>query len=128
VITVINRWAWKDPHYHIRGLNWVPRPWAEYIIRRRGRSKQDAAFRDMQRLGEMHYFGYPAFVRLARHHGFRVHDLNEADLLAGKLYSPKRTRRLLRAALRAVRLERLTYRLQRRWYAGVFELALVKER
>ena len=128
VITVINRWAWKDPHYHIRGLNWVPRPWAEYIIRRRGRSKQDAAFRDMQRLGEMHYFSYPAFVRLARHHGFRVHDLNEADLLAGKLYSPKRTRRLLRAALRAVRLERLTYRLQRRWYAGVFELALVKER
>ena len=128
VITVINRWAWKDPHYHIQGLNWVPRPWAEYIIRRRGRSKQNAAFRDMQRLGEMHYFSYPAFVRLARHHGFRVHDLNEADLLAGKLYSPKRTRRLLRAALRAVRLERLTYRLQRRWYAGVFELALVKER
>ncbi|MDP9310301.1 MAG: class I SAM-dependent methyltransferase [Chloroflexota bacterium] len=128
LVTAINRWAWKDPHYHMRGLNWLPRPWAERIILRRGRSKLGAAFQDMQRLSEMHYFTYPAFVRLARRHGFRVHDLKEAELRRGTLHSPKTTRRFIRAILRALRLERPAYRLQRHWYVGMFELALVKER
>jgi 2-polyprenyl-3-methyl-5-hydroxy-6-metoxy-1,4-benzoquinol methylase len=127
LVTAINRWAWKDPHYHIRGLNWLPRPWAERLIRRRGRSKEGAAFQDMQRLSEMHYFSYGAFVRLARRYGFRVYDLKERELLAGKLHSPRRSRRLIRSALRALRLERAAYRAQRQWYVGMFELALVKE-
>lgn len=128
LVTVINRWAWKDPHYHIRGLNWLPRPWAERMIHRRGRSKEGAAFQDMQRLSEMHYFTYPAFARLARRHGFRVHDIKEAELHLGTLHSPKRTRRLVRAILRSLGLERLAYRLHRHWYVGMFELALAKER
>ncbi len=128
LVTAINRWAWKDPHYHIRGLNWLPRPWAEWLIRRRGRSKEGAAFQDMQRLSEMHYFSYGDFVRLAARYGFRVHDLKERELRAGKLHSPKRSRRLIRGTLRALGLERLAYRAQRQWYVGMFELALVKER
>lgn len=128
LVTAINRWAWKDPHYHIHGLNWLPHPWAERFIERRGRSKAGAAFRDMQRLSEMHYFSYGAFVRLAARHGFRVHDLREMELRAGNLHSPKRTRRLIRAGLRTLGLERIGYAAQRRWYVGMFELALVKER
>lgn len=128
LVTAINRWAWKDPHYHIRGLNWIPRAWAEQLIRRRGRSKEGAAFQDMQRLSEMHYFSYGDFVRLARRYGFRVHDLKERELRAGKLHSPRRSRRLIRSALRTLGLERLAYRAQRQWYVGMFELALVKER
>ncbi|HEX6289945.1 MAG TPA: class I SAM-dependent methyltransferase [Herpetosiphonaceae bacterium] len=128
LVTAINRWAWKDPHYHIRGLNWLPRPWAEWLIRRRGRSKEGAAFQDMQRLSEMHYFSYGAFVRLAARYGFRVYDLKERELRAGKLHSPRRSRRLMRGALRRLGLERLAYRAQRQWYVGMFELALVKER
>jgi SAM-dependent methyltransferase len=128
LVTAINRWAWKDPHYHIRGLNWIPRSWAERLIRRRGRSKEGAAFQDMQRLSEMHYYSYGDFVKLARRYGFRVHDLKERELRAGKLHSPKRSRRLIRSALRALGLERPAYRAQRQWYVGMFELALVKER
>jgi len=128
LVTAINRWAWKDPHYHIRGLNWLPRAWAEKLIQRRGRSKENAAFQDMQRLSEMHYFSYGDFVELTRRYGFRVHDLKERELRAGKLHSPKRSRRLIRSALRALGLERLAYRAQRQWYVGMFELALVKER
>lgn len=127
LVTAINRWAWKDPHYHIRGLSWLPRGWAEKVIARRGRSKQHAAFQDMQRLSEMHYFSYPAFVRLARRHGFRVYDLKEAELRAGRLRSPRRSRRAMRAVLRLLGVERMAYRLQRHWYAGMFEVALVKE-
>ncbi|HEY3231003.1 MAG TPA: class I SAM-dependent methyltransferase, partial [Roseiflexaceae bacterium] len=38
LLTVINRFAYRDPHYHLPLLNWLPRPVAEAIIERRGRS------------------------------------------------------------------------------------------
>jgi SAM-dependent methyltransferase len=126
LLTVINRRAWVDPHYHIRGINWLPRPLAEAIIARRGRSKASAAFRDMQRLSEMHYYGYREFERLAARYGFRTRDLREELLREGRLHSPKLTRRAARGALRAAGLEPAAYRLQRSYYTGMFELALVK--
>lgn len=126
LITAINRRAWVDPHYHIRGLNWLPRPVAEGVIAVRGRSKAGAAFRDMQRLSEMHYFHYPELVRLCAQLGFRVRDLREEQLRAGRFVSRKASRRAIRGALRAVGLEGAAYRAQRRWYVGMFELALQK--
>jgi SAM-dependent methyltransferase len=127
LITVINRRAWIDPHYHMRGINWMPRPFAEWLIARRGRSKQGAAFRDMQRLSDMHYFEYQTFTALAARCGFCVRDLREEELLRGTLYSPKPAHRIARAALRRLGLERAAYRLQRDWYTGMFELGLVKQ-
>jgi hypothetical protein len=127
LITVINRRAWIDPHYHMRGINWLPRPLAEWLIARRGRSKRGAAFRDMQRLSEMHYFEYHTFAALAARCRFSVRDLREEELLRGTLYSPKPTHRIARAALRRLGLERAAYRLQRDWYTGMFELGLVKQ-
>ncbi|NTW01214.1 MAG: class I SAM-dependent methyltransferase [Oscillochloris sp.] len=126
LITAINRRAWIDPHYHMRGINWLPRSLAELIIAVRGRTKSGATFRDMQRLSEMHYFYYGEFVRLCKRHGFRVKDLRQEQLRRGKLRSPKPSRRAIRLALRAVGLEGLAYRAQRRWYVGMFELDLEK--
>lgn len=127
LLTVVNRHAWVDPHYHIRGINWLPRAWAERLIARSGRSKQNAAFRDMQRLSTMHYFYYGEFVALAQRYGFSVRDLREELLRKGQLGSRRRSRRVIRALLRAVGLEGPAYRLQRRWYMGVFELALTRQ-
>ena len=127
LITVINRRAWIDPHYHMRGINWLPRPLAEWLIARRGRSKQGAAFRDMQRLSEMHYFEYHTFAALAARCRFSVRDLREEELLRGTLYSPKLAHRIARAALHRLGLERAAYRLHRDWYAGMFELGLIKQ-
>lgn len=126
LITAINRRAWVDPHYHIRGLNWLPRPLAETIIAWRGRSKSGAAFRDMQRLSEMHYFHYAELLQLCAALGFAVRDLREEQLRAGRLRSPKPSRRALRAVLRGLGVEPVAYRAQRRWYVGMFELALKK--
>jgi hypothetical protein len=126
LLTAINRRAWVDPHYHLRGINWLSRPLAERIIALQGRSKRGAAFRDMQRLSEMHYFFYDEFVRLAEHHGFSVRDLREEQLRAGALHSPKASRRAIRGALRRLGLEDAAYRAQRRWYVGMFELALCR--
>lgn len=126
LITAINRRAWVDPHYHMWGVNWLPRPMAEAIITVRGRSKAGTAFRDMQRLSEMHYFHYPDLVRLCESLGFQVRDLREEQLRAGRLMSRKASRRAIRALLRRVGLEMAAYRLQRRWYVGMFELALTR--
>lgn len=126
LLTAINRRAWVDPHYHIRGLNWLPRPLAEAVIARRGRSKAGAAFRDMQRLSAMHYFHWGEFVRLCARHGFALRDLREEQLREGSLHSPRPSRRALRGILRMLGLERLAYKAQRRWYVGMFEVALKK--
>ena len=126
-LTVINRRAWVDPHYHIRGLNWMPRSMAEWFIQRRGRSKIGSAFTDMQQLSDMHYYDYPAFVALAKHHGYTTVDMNEDAVRTGAFVSLKPSRRALRAGLRAVGLEALAYRAQRAWYTGMFELVLTKE-
>ncbi len=127
LITVINRRAWIDPHYHMRGINWMPRPFAEWLIAHRGRSKRGAAFRDMQRLSDMHYFEYRTFTVLAARCGFRVRDFREEELLRGTLFSPKPVRRIARAALRRLGLEHTAYRLQRDWYASMFELGLIRQ-
>jgi SAM-dependent methyltransferase len=126
IVTVINRWAWNDPHYHLRGINWFPRWWAEGIVALRGRSKTGAAFRDMQRLSDMHYFSYHAFVALAQRSGFTVRDLREEALLEGTLPSPRRSRRLIRGVLHLAGLEHLAYQFERQWFMGMFELALCK--
>ncbi len=127
LITAINRRAWIDPHYHMRGINWLPRPLAELVIELRGRTKRGAAFRDMQRLSEMHYFHYHELVRLCNQLGFTVTDLREQALLAGQLPSRKPLRRAIRRVLRRIGLEQAAYRWQRRFYAGMFELDLCKE-
>lgn len=127
LITAINRRAWIDPHYHMRGINWLPRPMAELVIELRGRTKRGAAFRDMQRLSSMHYFHYHELVRICERLGFRVTDLREQALLAGKLSSRRPLRRAIRRVLRQIGLEQAAYRWQRRLYTGMFELDLRKE-
>lgn len=125
-LTVINRRAWVDPHYHIRGLNWIPRSWAEWYIERQGRSKANSNFRDMQRLSTMHYFDYPEFVAIAQQHGFTSIDMNEIAVREGRFISQKSSRRRIRNTLRALGLEGIAYRMQRAWYTGMFELVLTK--
>ncbi|NJN17793.1 MAG: class I SAM-dependent methyltransferase [Oscillochloris sp.] len=124
LITAINRRAWVDPHYHMRGINWLPRPLAELLIAARGRTKRGASFRDMQKLSEMHYYHYDALVQLCVRLGFTVVDMRERRLRSGSLYSPRPSRRMLRSALRSLGLEAPAYQAQRRWYVGMFELDL----
>lgn len=74
-VTVINRLALTDPHYHLRFVNWLPRALGEKYIAWRRRTKQ-APLRDRQSLGAMHYFTFDAFRQLAGRFGFQVCDLN----------------------------------------------------
>lgn len=73
-MTVINRYALVDPHYHLRFVNYLPRPLGEKYIVWRQRTK-DSQLRDKQRLSEMHYYTYGGFKQFAAQFGFTVEDL-----------------------------------------------------
>lgn len=62
--TAINRFAFRDPHYHLPLINYLPRGLAERFIKWRGRSKAASPFQDRQRLDEMHYFTMGRLTRL----------------------------------------------------------------
>lgn len=77
-MTVINRYALVDPHYHLRFVNYLPRPLGEKYIVWRQRTK-DSALRDKQRLSEMHYYTYSGFEAFAAKFGFAVEDLQRVN-------------------------------------------------
>ena len=126
LLTVINRFAYRDPHYHLPLLNWLPRRLAEAIIERRGRSKGGSDFSDRQKLSEMHYYTMPGFRKLAARHGFRVGDIREDQLHRGE-GTAGGLKGQARDALRRVGLAHTGYIVYRALFQGTYELLLVKE-
>jgi SAM-dependent methyltransferase len=126
LLTVINRFAFRDPHYHMPLLNWLPRTLAEALIDRRGRSKRGADFSDRQRLSEMHYFTMGGFRRLAARCGFRVGDIREDRVLRGEGTAGGLKGRA-RDGLRRIGLARTAYVVYRALFQGTYELLLVRQ-
>jgi SAM-dependent methyltransferase len=126
LLTVINRYAFRDPHYHMPLLNWLPRRLAEALIERRGRSKGGAAFSDRQKLSEMHYYTMAGFRRLAARHGFRVGDIREDRVRRGEGGATGWKGRA-RDALRRLGLAPIAYLAYRTLFQGTFELLLVRD-
>lgn len=123
LVTVINRFAWRDPHYHLFGLNWLPRPVAEAVVDRVGRSKRGARFADNQALGDMYYDTMAGFTRRARAIGFTVTDTKERALMEDLGQGSGRYRTTIRS-LRAVHALQPVYRLHRFAITSTYELAL----
>jgi glycosyltransferase involved in cell wall biosynthesis/2-polyprenyl-3-methyl-5-hydroxy-6-metoxy-1,4-benzoquinol methylase len=71
-LTVINRWGHLDPHYHLWGINFLPRSWARRYIELRRRTTR--SYRDCQTLDERHYYSFRAFRRRAAEIGFQMVD------------------------------------------------------
>jgi 2-polyprenyl-3-methyl-5-hydroxy-6-metoxy-1,4-benzoquinol methylase len=126
LLTVINRFAFRDPHYHLPLLNWLPRPLAEAIIERRGRSKSGADFSDRQRLSEMHYYTMAGFRQLAARYGFRVGDIRE-DHVRRNQGSAGGIKGRARDLLGRVGLARVAYIAYRTLFQGTYELLLVRD-
>lgn len=123
LVTVINRFAWRDPHYHLFAVNWLPRPIGERIVERIGRSKRAAHFSDNQRLGDMYYDSFAGFRRRARALGFIVTDTKE-QLLSEQSSAPAGKYAPVVRLLARVGLVGPVYRLYRFAVASAFELAL----
>lgn len=125
LLTVINRLAYRDPHYHLPLLNWMPRRLAEAIIEQRGRSKGTADFSDRQKLSEMHYYTMRSFRKLAATYGFRVGDIREDRVRRGE-GSAGGAKGRARDTLRRLGLARAGYIGYRTLFQGTYELLLVK--
>ncbi len=123
LVTAINRFAWRDPHYHLPAINWLPRPVAERIVAIAGRSKRGARFADNQRLSEMYYDTFGGFVRRAAAHGFAATDVRERSLREAK-EPPSRLRSGALRALRRAHLAIPAYRAYRAAVSGTFEVIL----
>jgi SAM-dependent methyltransferase len=126
LLTVINRYAFRDPHYHMPLLNWLPRSLAEALIARRGRGKGGAAFSDRQKLSEMHYYTMVGFRRLAARYGFRTGDIREDRVQRGE-GSAMGLKGRARDALCRLGLAPTAYIAYRTLFQGAFELLLVRE-
>jgi len=126
LVTATNRFVFRDPHYHLRGINWLPRPWAEAIIRRRGRGKESSAFADRQALSAMHYVTYRGFVARCRALGFVAEDTRERRVRSGPLGPRTRFARSI-ALLRRLGLAAPAYRAYRTGFLGTFEVHLTKQ-
>lgn len=123
LVTVINRLAWRDPHYHLFAINWLPRFIGERIVEYIGRSKRAAQFSDNQRLGAMYYDTFAGFRRHARALGFIVTDAKEQSLFE-RSSAPTGKRAPLVRMLARVGLAVPVYRLHRLAVASTFELTL----
>ena len=126
-LTAINRYAYRDPHYHLPLINYLPRPVAEAIIRLRGRTKGGAPFSDRQRLSEMHYFTFGEFVALARRYGFATLDLDERRIQRGELAVRRPRRRKVLQMMAQLGLVQPLYKVVRTLYQGTYRLALRKD-
>ncbi|NJP05193.1 MAG: class I SAM-dependent methyltransferase [Chloroflexaceae bacterium] len=128
VMTAINRYAFRDPHYHLPLINWLPRTVAEMLIRLAGRQKR-GAFRDRQRLSAMHYFTWPALQRLAHCVGLRLSDLDQLRVARGDITPQRQRWRLIEACLPASwqpALRQRAYLIYRTAWQATWRVALIK--
>ncbi len=124
LLTIINRWAWRDPHYHIRGLNWLPRSLADRLVAQRIASKREMGLQDRQKLSDMHYFTMPQFRKLAAEHGFRVSDMEAVTIQQGAKRRATGIKGRLRDIAYKLGVGVPAYYLYRDWVKGTYELVL----
>ena len=124
--TVPNRRAFRDPHYHLPLINWLPRPLAEALIRRAGRSKGGGPLRDRQEHSELNTYTWGEFRRLARSLGFGVQDQVLRRIREGEIRQLKGMRRAILPAVRKIGLFTPLYRLYRYGWQGTYQIMLRK--
>ena len=126
--TVPNRHAFRDPHYHLPLINWLPRAIAERIVERAGRSKAGGPLHDRQGLSELNTYAWGQFERLARSIGFKVRDQVFERIEHGEIRLLTGVRRTVLVGLARTPLLRLLYGIYRYAWQGTFQIAMVKPR
>ena len=126
--TVPNRRAFRDPHYHLPLINWLPESLAERIIERAGRSKSGGPLQDRQEHGELNTYTWGGFHRLATSVGFRVRDQVRHRIVSGEVRQLKGLRRTLLSLVCRVGLFDPLYRAYRYGWQGTYQILLAKPR
>ena len=123
-LTVINRFAFRDPHYRLKFINWLPRWLAEKYIKLRGRSKNHLNKEaSLNELNKMHYFTFNGFKKIARETSFEIQDLREYKISHPELISAAN-----KITVNLVRAIPFIYYPARLFYLAGFRLLLKKTR
>lgn len=123
LVTAINRLAMRDPHYHLYGINYLPRAVAERLVVARHRAKRSTAFTDAQQLSAMYYDSFAGFARRASAAGLSVTDVRDASVRDASR-TPAGPRGRLVGLARRVGLAVPLYRAYRFAALGTFECVL----
>lgn len=79
-ISFHNRFGCYDYHYHLFGINWVPRAWTETILKLLGKNKSETTEIGKQKLISMHYYTYHDILKKLFAIGFKVQDIREQKM------------------------------------------------
>lgn len=80
-IGVPARYSFKDPHFHIYFVNWMPRSWGHRFIGLLGKHKAYTPEAGRQRIDEMHYYTYSDFKKTLSTFGLATRDIREERIL-----------------------------------------------
>jgi ubiquinone/menaquinone biosynthesis C-methylase UbiE len=122
--TIPNRRAFRDPHYHLPLINWLPRPLAEVIVRRSGHSKSGGPLQDRQELSELSTYTWGAFKRAAEGAGFDVRDQVLLRIRHGEIRHLHGWRRTALTFVQKTGLLNPLYRLYRYGWEGTYQITL----
>ncbi|KKR07394.1 MAG: Methyltransferase type 11 [Candidatus Peregrinibacteria bacterium GW2011_GWC2_39_14] len=84
-ISFHNRFGIYDYHYHLWGINWLPRAWTGPILFFLGKAKEEGVGIGRQTLTSMHYFLYSQIKKIITNNGFTFTDTREEKI---KKYFP----------------------------------------
>lgn len=73
-ISFHNRYGIYDYHYHMYFINWLPRKYAESLLKFLGKQKKDGDI-GHQKLITMHYFTYRQAVEIMKTNDFEIKDI-----------------------------------------------------
>lgn len=75
-----NRYGPYDHHYHLWFINWMPRRWADFLIKLIGKDKGESRLAGRQKLSEMNYFTHGSAAKLIVKCNFTYLDMREAQV------------------------------------------------
>ncbi len=77
---VPNRFGFKDPHFHLYFVNWLPRCLCNHFITLLGKHKDYNGPAGRQNLRDMHYFTFGKIKKILNKNGIEVTDIREKKI------------------------------------------------
>lgn len=111
-VSAPSRYSMKDPHYHLYGVNWLPRKYSGAFVGMFGKTKTHNGEAGGQSLEEMHYYTKEQFEALAESIGFEVRDTRVEKIAC--FGQPKQT------------AYRTLYSVMHPWYFDAYHFICIK--
>lgn len=124
--SVPNRRAFRDPHYHLPFINWMPQSLAEKIIKRTGHSKSGGLLQDRQELSDLSTYTWAGITHVANRVGLAIQDQVLWRIEHGEVRHLRGIRRKALDLVRRLGLFKPLYRVYRYGFQGTYQIVMRK--